>query len=668
MYVREIHIKSFRHLKDVHLGPFSHPPHQSDVVVLAGPNGGGKSSVLELLGYALSNSWSLGWSLRRTFPTNSFEVGIGVTAAERDLVRQFVLSSGAQSAGEVVSHLDNYGVYYRAYNYAEGEYQKNSNLYNRVHDLVTNALRNHYRRSLGFFLKSDRYYPAEAFRRERLFHHEEILKLDHIWSTAFNTSDVQYKDMFEFLLQQRYHYFRRLGAYHHRIARGVEVDGPPPTDPLQPYDELLQVLFPGYTFADPGEETPSDLFVRLPIGEIVPFSDLSSGEKEVFFIASFFLRHNVEHAVIVVDEPELHLHPEFARLLVRTMQNIRPGNQLWLATHNTEIMDEAGRDRVVFLVRDAETQEAVATNATDEAEAMKIVKSLFGYSGYVGIAKTIVFLEGIDSSSDRKIFTNLFPAYARKLKFVPSQSCENLSRINTAVLSILESNLGWMEFYMIRDRDYLPTANVTKLVQRHSKRLHVLDRFQIENYLLDDELIARVQTDIFGKPTTSEEVKNKFRSIARAMSGQVLREMVVYRLNLAYRPEDFSVGNFMSGDSIVGRDGELDSAKVGLLRDRLRSRVQEVSSDLQARTDAAGLDRLLTECQEEIRRALAAEDEWRAAFPGRTMIEKYAASEGLGKPPVFQNSLIKELALDPDAVPGELRHVIQTISEGERFT
>ena len=36
MYVREIHIKSFRHLVEVHLGPFVLPPNGSDLVVLAG--------------------------------------------------------------------------------------------------------------------------------------------------------------------------------------------------------------------------------------------------------------------------------------------------------------------------------------------------------------------------------------------------------------------------------------------------------------------------------------------------------------------------------------------------------------------------------------------------------------------------------------------------------
>jgi len=56
----------------------------------------------------------------------------------------------------------------------------------------------------------------------------------------------------------------------------------------------------------------------------------------------------VSNAVIVIDEPELHLHPELARLLIRTMQSIKPGNQIWLATHNTEIIDE--RDETEFFI------------------------------------------------------------------------------------------------------------------------------------------------------------------------------------------------------------------------------------------------------------------------------------------------------------------------------
>jgi energy-coupling factor transporter ATP-binding protein EcfA2 len=431
MFISQIHIRSFRHIEDVHFGPFAEPPASSDLVVLAGPNGGGKSSVLELLGYALSNAWSLNWSLHRTFPTNAFEVAIGITLDERRLVREYLVSSSDRYSEEVLEYIDNHGVYYRAYNYAEGEYQNNSSLHNQIHNLITSALRNHYKRSLGFFLNSDRHYPQRGFNRNSIFEYEQKTQRDWIWGMAFQNSEIQYSDMYEFLVQQRYHFFRQLGAYHHtRSVEGAAAEAPP-SDPLQPYDELLQVLFPGYRFADANEDVPTNLFIRIPSGDIIAFSDLSSGEKEVFFILSFFLRHNVNNAVIVIDEPELHLHPDLARLLIRTMQSIRPGNQIWLATHNAEIIDEAGRDRVVYVTRNPDTRKAEVTSGKDEADVIAKLRDLFGYSGYIGIAKNLVFLEGIDSSSDRKVFASLFPQYSRDIKFVllnPQRICLALTQ------------------------------------------------------------------------------------------------------------------------------------------------------------------------------------------------------------------------------------------------
>jgi len=184
MYVREIYIKSFRHLEEVHIGPFVLPPNGSDLVVLAGPNGGGKSSILELLGFALSSAWSLGWQLRRSFPSNAFEVALAVTPEERGLIRQYIAASQNSLSPELSTYFDENSIYYRSYNYAEGKYQEKAGLYDQIHNLVSQALRNQYSRALGFFLKSDRYYPPEGFNRDRLFYYDQIIKRDYIWGIS----------------------------------------------------------------------------------------------------------------------------------------------------------------------------------------------------------------------------------------------------------------------------------------------------------------------------------------------------------------------------------------------------------------------------------------------------------------------------------------------------
>lgn len=670
MYIEEININKFRHLEDMHLGPFPKPPDQSELIVLAGPNGGGKSSILELLSYALSNSFGMSWQIYRSFPpNNSFEVEIAITPEELQLIYEYIGTSSGY-AKDMLKYLEDNLAYYRSFNYLGGKYQEKSGFHNQIHDLVTNALRNHYNRSPGLFLRSDRYYPSGGFERGKLIQNDQSNLLNNKWNMAFNTSDVQYRDMFDFLVQQRYHYYHNLGAYYHRLETATSIGEERPLDPLKPYDDLLQKLFPDYSFTEKKEDIPSNLFIKLPSNDEIPFSDLSSGEKEIFFILSFFLRHDVANAIIVVDEPEMHLHPELARLLVRTMRRIKPGNQLWLATHNTEIIDEAGRDRVYYIARHPETMKSFLTLGTDEKREMRLLKDLFGYSGYIGIARSMVFLEGRDSSFDRKVFSSLFPKYESKLKFIPSNSSSNLPRINAAILSILESNIGWTEFYLIRDRDFLTEDFIKKYSEHSSGRIYVLKRHEIENYLLDDNIISKVQTEIFGKPISPEQVRDKLSLIARNISGEVFRDMLVYRMNLIYRlNEDFSLGKYMNGQALFGENGSLEMDKIEVLKKALDKKTREINLNLSKHTETDAINILVLKCQEELKQAVMDDrDGWRSLFPGKRLLETYSKMEGLGEHPVLQNTIIKELSMNEDRIPSELDKVMPTIAEGGRFS
>lgn len=665
MYIRQIYIKTFRHLENVRLGPFSQPHSGSELIVLAGPNGGGKSSILELLGYALSNSWSLEWSLARSFPSNAFEIEIGLTHEERDLVSQYGRANSLPYFTPLVAeYLEKTGSYFRSYNLPDGEYQENSTLHDQIHSIVIEALRNHNQRPTGFFLKSDRHYSQRNFNQNSIFQFQQKTRRDYIQNMAFRTSDVQYADMYDFLVQQRYHYYRKLGAYYHKIAgggAGSQTSGPPP-DPLQQYDELLQQLFPEYSFTEGTEEMPQNLFVRIPSGEVIPFTDMSSGEREVFFILSFFLRHDVANAIIVIDEPEMHLHPELARLLVRTMQGIRPSNQIVLATHNAEIIDEAGRDRVTYVARDAASRKSVITAATDEAEAISKLRDLFGYSGYVGVARSIVFLEGLESSADRKTFANLFPSYGSKLKFVPAQSVENLPRLNSAVLSILESNLGWMKFFLIRDRDFLPDDVVAKYVNQSQGRLYVLGRYHIENYLLDDEAIARTLKDVFGLTRSSAQVSSLLKQIAIGMAGEVLRDMVAYRLNLIFRPEDFSLGSVFQGQQFWDTNNTWNQARLSQFSHLLKEKIGGINADLALKSSDTAIAALVAVCSSEIGESLQpGNSDWRRLFPGKEILARFSKHERLGKPVVLVNSVIKELGASPERVPSDLQAIMSAI-------
>lgn len=703
MYINKIIIKKFRHLENEELGPFNFNNKNSDLIVFAGPNGSGKSSVLELIGYGLSNSYSLGWELSRTFTGFSFEIGIGLNSEEKEIIVSSLKSEllsienqitertkaidddqnispdlkESQKLGIVESlkrpHKHKYdildyfiknNIYYRAFEYNEGEYNKNPTLHNQIHSYVTRELKDKLKRSLGFFLRADRNYPQKGFNRNQIFTFDSVNRTEHLWSVAFNKSEIQYQDMYEFLVQQRYHYLRELGNYHNQKNKGTTV-GAEPSDPIKPYEQLLNTLFPDYKFADQNESIPSNLFIELPSKEIITFNDLSSGEKEVFFILSFFIRHNVENAIIVIDEPELHLHPELSRLLIRNIKSIKKGNQIWMATHNSEIIDETGRDKVVYVTRDISTRKAKFISGVNEQEAILQLKNLFGFSGYIGVAKNLVFLEGDNSSPDRKFYSSLFVNNSN-FKLIPASGSDNLNRINNAILSIMESNIAWISFYLIRDRDYLTTEMVTKYRNHSSGKIFVLEKHELENYLIDFTSIKEVLSDIFNIEKTIEEIEATFHKIALNISSAVIRDMISFRLNLRLNPQDFSIGKVLNGQSYFG--GTKDNYTINtdnnqLIKSKFNEASTEIHRSLTEQLSSSAIEEIITNSEREVKTALET-DGWLTLFPGKELIELSAKAFGISNTISFQNSIIKELASHPERIDNELLNIFEKINEG----
>lgn len=71
----------------------------------------------------------------------------------------------------------------------------------------------------------------------------------------------------------------------------------------------------------------------------VPIKDLSLGEKEYLYFYSYFRRiKSDENKIILIDEPELHLHSSQIRKLCELIRDISIKNQVIIATHSGEIL------------------------------------------------------------------------------------------------------------------------------------------------------------------------------------------------------------------------------------------------------------------------------------------------------------------------------------------
>lgn len=80
---------------------------------------------------------------------------------------------------------------------------------------------------------------------------------------------------------------------------------------------------------------------------------LSPGERVLFYMSIFFSLKRSKSArgkwVIILDEPETHLHPEALLKFVRTLRTVFPGATIWIATHSLFLLPEFQFENIVYL-------------------------------------------------------------------------------------------------------------------------------------------------------------------------------------------------------------------------------------------------------------------------------------------------------------------------------
>jgi hypothetical protein len=654
MFVANLRIDAFRHLSNVQIGPLS-APSASTPVVPAGPNGGGKSSVLEVLSYALSSSWGWGYQVRRNFPNASFEVTFGLSEGDLAVIRDRVADNPAMDSSGVLSRLETERTYVRSFNVPNGQYSNDPSFHEGSHALVASALRD---RMKALFLQSDRYYPAQGYNKNRYWDSSQRRSFDYLRSLSFMFTERQFAEQMEFLIETAYDYPRVLGTHLLETRAGTTIESEP-ADPLTPYEQLFQRLYPQYELLKSTRELQDQLRVVLPDGTSLPFSDLSSGEREVFFLLTFFVRYAISDSMVFIDEPELHLHPELARRLVQLMLATQPGNQIWLATHNAELIAEAGRDRTYFILRPAPTEPATSRRAADEPESVELMRSIFGFGGYVGLARRIVFLEGDSASADRETFTQLFPSAGDELRFVPLNSADNILRINRAALAILGETIGHTEFLLIRDRDYLTDEEVAAHTGTAGGRLFVLRRHEIENYLLDLDAIAEVTRELTGNIADPTTCAAELKELCRAMSGQVLKSLVTARLNRIFQPQDCSIGGFEATAEWLDTGLEWNAEIVSRATGQFVGAAAAATGRVMAGTTTERVAEIVSQAQATIRDAFNGLG-WRNVFPGKELLASYQRNVGLGRGPALQNALIRNLAFNRGRIDAELVTTVET--------
>ncbi|HMY21498.1 MAG TPA: AAA family ATPase, partial [Polyangium sp.] len=107
-------------------------------------------------------------------------------------------------------------------------------------------------------------------------------------------------------------------------------------------------------------EVPSDItslamarneaLLRDDIPPLVPMDRLSSGQIALFAFAGPLVFRDAPADVVLIDEPEQHLHVQWQRYIIPALRELSPESQFIVATHSLDVADAASHDERLLLL------------------------------------------------------------------------------------------------------------------------------------------------------------------------------------------------------------------------------------------------------------------------------------------------------------------------------
>ena len=389
------------------------------------------------------------------------------------------------------------------------------------------------------------------------------------------------------------------------------------TDPLEPFrDAFSKLLGPKQLV---GADIQKQTLIYAEGDRRDDIKSLSSGEQEVLNIIFDFILRRPSDCVVFFDEPELHLHPELLHKLITTLRSVGKNNQFFLVSHSPTVISASLEDSVIFLTpaRPDGGNQAVVVKPDDSTSSAlhKLGQSI----GVVALGHKIALIEGSDSSLDKQTYGQILENRFTNIVLQPVGGKDQLVSFDAILDNILNRTIWGVEFYMLADRDAAPSSiSPAEISERSEGRFRVLDRYHLENYFLDERVLASCFED--QEPVSSwlrDEIAiaEKLNEIARAFLSYATALIVSRHLRL-------SVGNIDVMPKSCS-DKSVDDLK-GLMIGAQASERSRVCAAL----DDAATKIAIQETYQRLEASLN-DASWKAEIPGKPILSSFAGAAGI---------------------------------------
>ncbi|MCB9430687.1 MAG: AAA family ATPase [Ardenticatenaceae bacterium] len=180
----------------------------------------------------------------------------------------------------------------------------------------------------------------------------------------------------------------------------------------------------------------------------------SSGEKEIINFLLGVFAFNLKNGIFMIDEPELHLHPRWQKMLLALFIELAQDtqNQFIITTHSPTFINDRSYSHVIRLYKNDQdvSQKAIAKGAVDSFKLRDILHIINSTNNEkIFFADLVVLVEGL---ADRLVSQKLFEELAQAYKL-------------TQTIEVVEvrGKINWQKFKVFLDSLKIPSFFITDL-------------------------------------------------------------------------------------------------------------------------------------------------------------------------------------------------------------
>jgi hypothetical protein len=365
--------------------------------------------------------------------------------------------------------------------------------------------------------------PELLFGYEKGRDNPKAYKTGHRWSNHPNTSLL---NDFERLMIYLFSEELEENAKYKRAQRESTVWSKPPETKLDTIKRIFERALPQRELIIGGGKVETR--TKAAGGAVYNASEMSDGERVIFYLAGQALAAPRD-GILIIDEPELHLHKSIQAKLWDEIEAERPDCLFMYLTHDVDFASTRIGAKKIWLKEFDGTNWQWEVIGEDHIAGLPEELLL----EIVGSRKPLLFVEGERSSIDYVVFTHLYPAWT----VTPCGGCGRVLNVTQSFESL--KHLHNLSCRGIIDRDIRSEEEIRYLRDRN---IFVLDFAEVENLFLIEEVLRIAAKELLVPADKIVDAAKKLvlSELAREKEA-VVSKAVAHRIEGAVRNFDSKV-------------------------------------------------------------------------------------------------------------------------------